>query len=462
MAQACAFGWVGVLRDHGPLLYAYHHTDSLLKTAASNGQLEVVKYLVAVTEPATPDAIFPPRRNIKKGVKAAARSGHLEVVRYLCQRGEPTIGAVLAAWDHGNDAVADFLLHTFWSAERLERPQRSLWTASDDKQLVHELLRASVHGDLKAVARVLYHLDSMYPRKVWEERWRRARSVSLLKAAEGGHLEVARFLVKRWCCRATPLVVTRAAERGHVAVVAWLAQLSHYCDVPPAALEEAAAAGKLEVVKYLLESGTCLATPATLQRAAENGRLEVVGYLRTLPVARARAVEFFRDAQLLAQLLSSWLDSDGLVNQVGYAALNRAGYAALPRDLRDTLELYPPDVWGKRWSQPEFASLLKAAEVGHLALAKVLFTKTRCVGNTLALTRAARTGHLAVVAWLANLGLGEIVAPRALEEAAAAGKLEVVKYLLESGTCRETPATLQRAAENGHLEVVGYLRNRRQ
>jgi len=304
VAQACAFGWLGVVRDYFVGKGPPRHTTFLLKTAASRGQLEVVKYLFGVID------LAPSRKSFllkaagsRGGLKAAAGGGQMEVVRYLCAHREPCIRDVVAAWDHGHAGVAEYLLDSFWSREQLCPfrlkdlkwclstgcfprfcPQSGVEVLPDTRyQLMTEVLRASVHGNLEAVAWLLRFRDrlTLYPREAWEARWRQAESASLVKAAEGGHLKVAKFFVAERRCRATPLALERAAERGHVATVAWLCNLRHFAvsSAAPAALDGAAAAGQVEVVKYLLESGTCRETSQCNDIAAEHGHREVVAYL---------------------------------------------------------------------------------------------------------------------------------------------------------------------------------------
>ncbi len=107
-------------------------------------------------------------------------------------------------------------------------------------------------------------------------------------------------------------------------------------------------------------------------------------------------------------------------------------------------------------------SLTEAAEAGYLDIVEYLIKKGADVHavNDRALRFAAREGHLAVVQYLVSQGANiHAYDDAAVNFAATHGRLATVKYLVEQGADVHAgdDIAVRMAAEKGHLDVVKYL-----
>ncbi|MEW6350864.1 MAG: ankyrin repeat domain-containing protein [Thermodesulfobacteriota bacterium] len=240
-----------------------------------------------------------------------------------------------------------------------------------------------------------------------------------------------------------------AARLGHASVVRVL--LDNGADVratihqkgvgPEDALSAALDAGRLDVVKLLVEKGAEL----TIEAAAALGDIEAV--LRFVREERDRSPGWCHDALMEA---------------------SRFGRAEVVRVLAEQdVELSQPD---SRPFREGSTALMYAAEGGHTEVTKLLLEKGAIDvpggrgGN--ALLCAAQKGHRAIARLLLDSGpdpVYEVMEEReALVRAAENGHAEVVKLLMDRGIAGDLPddegrTPLMYAARKGFLETARVL-----
>lgn len=225
------------------------------------------------------------------------------------------------------------------------------------------------------------------------------------------------------------------------------------------ALQRAAEAGSLAVVKRLLEWGVDVNEPAgldygktALQAAAKTGNMAIVDKL----------------LQYDADVNARGAEHGGTALQ----AASEAGQMAIVQRLVQ----HHADINAPATSEGKTA-FQAAAEAGNLQIVKYLLKQKADInapaaassGRT-ALQAAAGAGHLEIVEWLIE-NKADVNAPgtglfgvTALQAAAQAGHLQIVECLLEHKADVNAPATgsrgrtaLQAAAGAGYLQIVERL-----
>lgn len=214
------------LMKYAPSIIEDHDIDDALNEAAKMGNLRVVNYCVnALIKKLHPhDGATPENPLFSMTLVTAATHGHLDVVQALC----------------GNYHDDDF--------PRDEDDTRlHLTTFSGDHQPVISFSRESLNR-------------------------------ALFIAAEHGHRDIARFLVKQGANNLNDAMVV-AAQHGHAPTVAYLARKG--ASNLNGAMVAAAQHGHLHTVDYLLEKGANDIERA-FSTATGNGKLEVANYLANI------------------------------------------------------------------------------------------------------------------------------------------------------------------------------------
>jgi ankyrin repeat protein len=417
-------------------------------------------------------------------VGSAASEGHLQVVKYLVEeagaddnrKNEDIWTPLMAAADKGQAAVVAYLLG---------RPDTNINAKDDD---AYTALDRACRGRHVEVVKLLVEAGA----RLEVEASGEVRALG--SAAWGGSLQIVKYLVEevgvdeRLADRDGWTSLICAAEGGHADIVAYLLD-RRGTDIDaetegPRALDYAFEGGHLEVVKLLVAAGVRLKAPAgdgmgTLASAACKGHVQVVKYL----VEEAGADENRGSLTQLTPLM--WAAVYGHTNVVAYllgrpgidinaktgplTALNIAcqtGHLKVVKLLVAAgARLYPQ-------SSDEVGALASAALAGKLKVVKYLVEEVGADENRAGpdgvtpLIYAANARRAKVVAYLLgrpridiNAKTGQLTA---LTVACCAGRLNVVKLLVTAGARlypqgRDEMGALQSAAFKGKLKVVKYL-----
>ena len=333
----------------------------------------------------------------KEAIKKAAQNGHLEVVKFLLEKDNSLLDvyedvesdySITRAIEHGHLNVVEFLL---------SQP-------GYDHFKVYCILRASEYGQLEILNFMIkkYEINNNYG----------VLNISLMHAAENGHLNVVEYLLEKG---ADPTAQDKEA------------------------IKKAAQNGHLEVVKFLLEKDNSLLdvyedveSDYSITRAIKHGNLKVVKFL-------------------LSQTDDDFFKRDCIFWASEYGQLEILEFA---------IKEYKIDI------NSLYHSLFAAAENGHLNVVKFFIDRG---ANPLAkifagandiLIYTAGNGHLNVVEYLLEKGADPTAQKNeAIIKAAGEGHLDVVKILLEKGadpTAQDKEA-IKKAEQNGHHEVVKIL-----
>lgn len=353
------------------------------------------------------------------------------------------------------------------------------WPVSDDPSLPPLLQDAEGRSALK-LARQGDDIESIakivqLENETFEGRncWGYDRSLNV--AAKDGDMVVVDRLL-----RANADVITPGASR-----------------FDPSALEEAAGAGHLEVVKKLMDAEKAIISVdgyyslAAVEAAVESGQHNEVERLRRAKkmldyVAdnKCKALKVaagLKDLQIAKLLVESGADvNDKDTDVKHHTALTYAAGAGNLEMVEYLLQL-GADISGKGYNTPKKSPLCAAAEGGHIAVVEKLLQEGATIDETKPLHGAAGAGHSNVVRRLLDAGApvdgdkkhtrkyGD-TAPRmnqceftALQKAAAGGHLQVVEILLETGADVNVLASdygrtaVQAAAGSGSIDVVKRL-----
>ncbi|GMF20947.1 unnamed protein product [Phytophthora fragariaefolia] len=284
---------------------------------------------------------------------------------------------------------------------------------------------------------------------------------SVAAAAEKGCLEVVQWLLGARRAGDTETHLHQAAARGgHLHVVRWMR--THLMErIESRAMDEAAAAGSLEVVEFLhqewaearLESNrtSCSATARAMNGAASNGHLEVVEWLHENR-SDGCTVDAMNRAAWNGHLdVVRWLHehrSEGCTQQAMNMAA-KGGHLEIVRFLHE-----------HRREGCTYNAMDWAAHENHVEVVQWLHANRSEGCSRLTMNEVAKRGHLELIRWLhANRTEGCTVA--AMNAAATNGYLDIVKFLHCNRSEGCTTAAMDGAAENNHLEIVQWLHTHR-
>lgn len=236
-------------------------------------------------------------------------------------------------------------------------------------------------------------------------------------AAAGGHLEIVKYLDKIGA-KCTVVAVDAAAENGHFDVVEWL-NLHRTEGCSSNAMDAACSTGNLKIVKYLHHKADGDCTRIAPIKAASSGHLDVVSWIH-------------RNVTL------EW-------DEVVMDSAARSGN-------------YGVVVWlhNNREEGCSTAAMDFAAQNGHLDVVKFLHENRTEGCTTMAMNSAAENGRLQVVKWL-HLNRTEGCTFVAINRAIENGHLEMLEFLHKVRGEKPNENAMDIASERGHLEVVEYL-----
>lgn len=468
LAVAAEGGDAGIVRlllEHGADATRYFDTPPML-AAVEGGSLEVMKLVHEAGAP-----IDQPDEDGYTALMSAASRGELEIVRYLVEH-----GADVNAWSQGQNALADaarngrtevyeFLLPLAGEETRelaageidggLERAER-------ERQLhprLEDLVDALLEGD---VARVGALLDEVPSDAVDEDG-----VAPILYPARLGRADLLERLIA-WGADVdhrppeggdSPL--SAAVTGGHVECTRLLLEAGANVDLPndrgrTPLLELCERGGSLECLKLLLQHG---ADPNHRDEEGETALMLGCG---------GEAGDFGELARVLKE---AGADLDAR-DADGNTALVRATFSGASKDYPGFLQESAAasaralEALGASRDGMERVELLHACRKGDAARVRAMLeagTDPRAgVLWERSLSSAAKGGHLGVVELLLGAGFETGEVTEALWDAVEVGHVETVEALLAAGADvhalggnQDTP--LFRAAEKGHLAVVRAL-----
>ncbi|ETI46277.1 hypothetical protein F443_09317 [Phytophthora nicotianae P1569] len=356
-------------------------------------------------------------------IHAAAIHGHLDVAKYLHSRIDIPLDAI-------DRVKEDWRLY-----KRLKAISRQIGQNNNAAKVsgVTMLLAAQRgHADVVQWLYEEYHGD---PRinLFWVYSDAEAKYVSVVDAAAAnGHLEIVKYLLQVGKegndSVGPPQKRQRTQESSNFTVREDMHDThSELLDDPTMpsctkkAIDNAAAAGHLDVVKWLHVNRTDGCTTDAMDLAALNGHLEVV----------------------------QWLDANRNEGCTTGAMDNAAtsGELAVVKWLHE-----------HRTEGCTLAAMNGAASNGFLIVVKWLHDNRSEGCSSAAMNGAAARGALDAVKWLHH-HRSESCTPLAMDEAARKGHLHVLRWLFENRDEGFTTVAVSNAAQAGHFETVLILHN---
>lgn len=460
---------------HKHLLKACQHTALLL--SASNGHLDIVKYLVQQ------EAGFDtPNKAGNTALMLSASNGHIDVVKCLLQ--------LKAALDTTNSKGNTALI---WSAYKgyldivkclvqqgaditLEgEGNKTALAWATKKSIIEYLATAQLLKETKAGNNNFASLPYLVQQGAQVNTQDNAGNTALILSASNGDLESVRYLVQQGADVNTPnkegdTALIWSAYKGHKNIVAYLVEqdgidTNIQNKAGDTALIVSASNGHLDIVKHLVQQGAHVNSPnkvgnTALIVSASNGHLDTVTYL----VQQGAHVNIPNKEGNTALMFSAhkrnWTIVVYLVkNGADINAKDKYGETALTHTEEKRIINY---LSVKQW--------LRAAKEGNEEMLQTLYEQYKTLlapHKNAALLLSASNGHLAIVKHLVKQGAqvnyqNTVGGNTALIVSAFNGHLDSVKYLVQQGARVNTPNTkgntaLIWSAYHGYPEIVAYL-----
>ncbi|GMF14438.1 unnamed protein product [Phytophthora fragariaefolia] len=481
--------------------YKWQFSEAL-EVAAERGDVEVVKWIFEH---------FNGCEVVVEVVEAAARGGHLDVLQFLLENGGEQLGvagvgyapsgrhvvrwggrSLVDAVENGHRKVAQWLYQ--------HAPHRH-----DEAEVTNAIKAALRVGDLKLAEFLLprgrcvldyadfcshpdvieWKLDCGYYRR---DRFSAIAAIKYLVLS--GRLDLMQRIAEQhdprpessdwptdWRC-----AMVHACVYGHRAILEWL--MDHpagrwTCNGDDRLFSElvfsAAFTGNIEVTKFLYERGTVDKVRDALLHAIRKDHFNVVKWLvehfptsETIPdycvmdeaarYGRLEMLEYFQG--LDSSAIPGYFPSLASPTQRAAKKLRREKYMTqmfVPASdeflqVHATLCRYRTE-----WSSTE--PMDDAAANGHLDVVKWLHAHRPEGCTTNAMDCAAANGYLDVVQWL-HSHRPEGCTAKAIDGAAENGHLDVIRWLFDNRSEGCTPKAIEGALSNGHLRVAGWLHSR--
>ncbi|OQR90251.1 hypothetical protein THRCLA_09393, partial [Thraustotheca clavata] len=268
-------------------------------------------------------------------------------------------------------------------------------------------------------------------------------------AAKNGHIKVAEFLEKINAVESMK-AMDYAAEGGHLEMLKWLHERG-YQSISTDAMNWAANCGHLEVIKYLHEHREEGCTTDAADFAAENAFLDILKWLFTNRSEGETAGAFDLAAKNGHLHIVEWLHANRGVGGTT-AAMDGAARRGNIKML-DWLRVHRTE--GCSTNAMEFA-----AEKGHIDVLNWLQKHTTAGCTTDAMDSAAMHNQLDALIWL-HENRTEGCTAEAMAFAAEQGHLRIIQWLHENRTEGCTTDAMDWAARNNHLHVVHWLHDNR-
>ncbi len=452
------------LKSHFPLIKYLNQEKKIplptLKIAAEKGYLGLVHYLIE-TQNQYRDALD---HNVWSPLHRAAINGHLAIVKYLLSQ------EAHLQTEHEFDL-------DFFNILALKDHFQIVEYLSHEKNIPLPTLKVAVEKGYLGLVRYLAETQSQRRNAEESDAW-----VLLYIAAVNGHLAIVKYLLSQNSHlqiepEINPSFLNIVSLHGHFTVVDYL---SHEKNISLPTLEIAAEKGYLGFVRYLVEAqgqykdAEKVGTWAPLYKAAMNGHLAIVKYLlphgSPLPVTDKFNLDFLNTLALQ--------DYFTLVEYLGKSiplptleAAAEKGYLGLVRYLVETQSQYQEahsDIW---------IALDRAIANDRLDIMQYLIEEKKIDVNAKnhsgwsLLDTAVLYDQLAIVKYLLSIGAdfkldNELGDKTLLDRAIEKGYLDIVQYLITEKKINVNARNLQgwslldTAAFTGQLAILKYLLSR--
>lgn len=420
-------------------------------------------------------------------IRTAAKAGLLNVLIWWRTKYMPN-GPDVAAIVLHNAAVNGHLHVIQWLFE-VDGHARSIDKMSIPVICSHPEVAYWMHEHQRHVT-LSIHLDEAARRGDLEFlKWVKAQGYkfnvsrkSIENAAQGGHLEVLKYLEKQTVRPIARLAFVVAARYGHVHVVEWLAMKKNPEDLLRCNIRDEIVIDD-QVTKWIVDHVQWVKAKkdkwifAVMRAASNQGKLEILKYLYKYLASKELGHNILSEGVRSGKVeIVRWLYAQGArcTDEHVYSHAVRSGNLAMVRWVYDhcqgvrammddmnyaaTMDLNMVQWLHEHWPETyTFEAMNQAAASGHLDIVQ-WFGETRCAALVLAMNAAARYGQLNVVVFLREF-CSESEMGLAISTAARHGHLNVVQWLYENGARdREGLSNgLQGAIAGNYVEVVAYL-----
>lgn len=388
--------------------YEIDSMQNALHHAITHGQLELIQW------------IYEEDSNVRStcdGFRIAIHNGQLEVAKWLYlihPQGyfyDPTDGS------SGLEMNTWLLCEYNWvdSTHRLIWIEKSFEKAASDNikeavELLYIYEPGSTTGTAMENAAAADHLEMI---RFLHSQQAKCTKQAMDLAAAHNHFEVVQWLHRNRSEGCSTDAMDLAAANGHFEMVRWLYENRHEgCTVD--AMDAAVKGGYFEIVQFLFEKGASVISGITVLNAALSNHLELFKWIHENGPA---------------QLDATFTNVDDFCGVNWFVSHDGNGYNA--------------------WSAMD-----SAAATGHLQIVRYLYARAKKRCSPKAILEAAFQGHLNVVKWYYTLPGDKC---KLLEDAAAGGNMEMVKFLMQNSETTWSARILERVANKNHFAILEWL-----
>ncbi|EGG22048.1 Acyloxyacyl hydrolase [Cavenderia fasciculata] len=278
--DAAAMGHIEMVQYLAPFVVTF--IPGAIQRAAKNGHLEILKYLLdTIQEPVeigiktinmvaerghlpilsflNDKGYLKNQRNLKtESIDSAAKNGQLETIIYLIENRslEFSSNAINSAARNGHYKVVEFLLSRSKEKEEYHVINSIDDIATNGHLDIIELIVGNDHCIITGVT-----------------------TNAMTGAAKNGHLLVVQYLDQHRTEGCTTRALEWSSKNGHLPVVMYLHNSPHKYPCSIKALDWAAENGHLDIVQFLYHNRTERCSVYAIDRAARNGYLDIVSFL---------------------------------------------------------------------------------------------------------------------------------------------------------------------------------------
>jgi len=415
--------------------------EETMSSAASQGNLEMIKFCVANKCPVD-----------ERACTRAARNGHLEVLKYLREEVKaPVNGKVIKiAACHGDLELIRYIVEkkcAGWENGYLDALDIiAMHGHFQCLKYLHEEVKLPLNGGMIDVAASRGHLEMIrYLVGKKCEGWEDGCRDALSSAVHCGEVECLKYLHEEVKLPLNGGMIDVAASRGHLEMIRYLVgkKCEGWEDGCRDALSSAVHCGEVECLKYLHEE---IKVPfdqddedSTIDLALRGGstNVEMFKYLveNNCPIK-----EPYRTCSGLIRYQSSH-------HHGGRKPKGRCNFMLL-----ECLKYLHEEVKMPLTED----TMIEAAGFGEIEIMRYLVEKKCLIGlDGRAISRAAEDGDLETIKYLYEIGAP--VNERACENAAKKGHLDCLKYLHETAKAPWDSDAVREAHKRNHTDCLQYL-----